>query len=633
MNSVQSNSKALWFSYLLLVMLIFPGLARAQKGKKPSAPPPGSAPSKAQQQPGGSSGPRKDGNTSPKKNGNTAPSEGRPRSFQPPIGANVTPNDQGTKYEVGGKQWQTDKSGKLKSFFQGDTTAEFRPNGKISSIHAGNMTITYGPHGEKTIVTAEKDGSRLVTTGKGSGYVEHPFIRNGQTYIQKTRIVNGNHPSYVYARYSYGGGYYYRYVPAYYYGRGFYGWAYNPWVVPVAWGWGWGAAPWYGYYGYYFAPDSIYAGPAAWLTDYIIAENLQEAYRTSDAHESEEARSEGTTVTIPGNQGWTHTGMFVNAGDEVRINATGGVAFSAGSEPQPPSGDPQRCLTAASGPNGWRASPFPDVHLRCWSLIGRIGDGTAFYVGNEKILHAPNSGELLLGVNDNVLGDNSGSWVASVNVPSAGPTGDRQKPSGSGGNQNAVVLTPKIKAAIVDEVNAQLAAEQTSSTTTSSSPAPAGAQVSAGNQLPAALDPKQRTFIVSTALAEQTGDVEQCLLNPGDILTRIDNAPDANQKVKALLVSSQKNDCASGSILAISLQELQDMHNDFRAKIDDGLGKLAENQGKNGMPKAPPAGRRDNPDGKVQPVLTAEADLQKQQADADKTEKEVQVVASDSVSN
>src|ERR1035438_5206734 len=70
-----------------------------------------------------------------------------------------------------------------------------------------------------------------------------------------------------------------RYFPSYYYGAAFYGWAYNPWVNPIAYGWGWGGNPWYGYYGAYFTPYPVYAAPSLWLTDYLIANSLQAAYQ------------------------------------------------------------------------------------------------------------------------------------------------------------------------------------------------------------------------------------------------------------------------------------------------------------------------------------------------------------------
>ncbi|MGA3371760.1 MAG: hypothetical protein ABSC48_08375 [Terracidiphilus sp.] len=68
------------------------------------------------------------------------------------------------------------------------------------------------------------------------------------------------------------------YAPGFYYGPAFYGWAYYPWGAPVAYGWGWGASPWYGYYGGYFAPYPVYPSASAWLTDYMISQDLQTAY-------------------------------------------------------------------------------------------------------------------------------------------------------------------------------------------------------------------------------------------------------------------------------------------------------------------------------------------------------------------
>jgi hypothetical protein len=83
----------------------------------------------------------------------------------------------------------------------------------------------------------------------------------------------------VYRSYGYGGYCcYYGYYPPYYYHPAYYGWAYNPWPAPVAYGWGWGGAPWFGFYGGYFSPYATYPSASFWLTDYIISQDLQAAY-------------------------------------------------------------------------------------------------------------------------------------------------------------------------------------------------------------------------------------------------------------------------------------------------------------------------------------------------------------------
>jgi hypothetical protein len=186
-----------------------------------------------------------------------------------------------------------------------------------------------------------------------------------------------------------------------------------------------------------------------------------------------------------------------------------------------------------------------------------------------------------------------------------------------------------VKQQIADEVRAQIAAQQAAAAhpepaAAVSSTAPAGGAQNGPDEVPAALDPAHRTFIVSVVLSETTADGTECSLSPGDVLTRIQDTADADQNVKVLVASSQKNDCASGTQVAVAVNDLQDMHNDFQAKISEGLGKLAENQGKNGMPAGPAAGAKPNAAGQAQPDLTVEADLKAQQDEATQAEKEVQ---------
>jgi hypothetical protein len=102
------------------------------------------------------------------------------------------------------------------------------------------------------------------------GYSQRTYYDHGHTYV---RIYN----QHVYGRY----GAYPVYVPAYYYGPGYYGYFGSPWGMQVAFGWG--AYPGYGYYGGYFAPAPYYASPGAWMADYIIAENLKASYADQQA--------------------------------------------------------------------------------------------------------------------------------------------------------------------------------------------------------------------------------------------------------------------------------------------------------------------------------------------------------------
>jgi hypothetical protein len=143
------------------------------------------------------------------------------------------------------------------------------------------MHIQNGVHGGRTVVS-ERNGARIVTRGRSGGYVQRAYVtRGGRSYYSRTYYRNGVYRVGLYRGYGWGGRTYYGYYPGYWYHPGFYGWGYHPWGVSIAWGvgaWGWGGAPWYGYYGGWWNPYPVYAAPYYWLTDYLIAANLQAAY-------------------------------------------------------------------------------------------------------------------------------------------------------------------------------------------------------------------------------------------------------------------------------------------------------------------------------------------------------------------
>jgi hypothetical protein len=67
--------------------------------------------------------------------------------------------------------------------------------------------------------------------------------------------------------------------------------------VPIAYGWGWAANPWYGYYGGWFSPYPTYAGPAFWLTDYLVSQTLAAAYQERAAEAAAAANFAATPMT------------------------------------------------------------------------------------------------------------------------------------------------------------------------------------------------------------------------------------------------------------------------------------------------------------------------------------------------
>ena len=117
------------------------------------------------------------------------------------------------------------------------------------------------------------------------GYTTRTYVAGGRSYVR------------VYRSYSFHGVIYQRYVPAFYFQPGFYSWVFNPWPGPVAFSWGYYSAPWYGYYGPYFAPAPIYRSPSLWLTDFLIAENLKAAYEAQQAGQGPADPDQKATIT------------------------------------------------------------------------------------------------------------------------------------------------------------------------------------------------------------------------------------------------------------------------------------------------------------------------------------------------
>lgn len=155
-----------------------------------------------------------------------------------------------------------------------------RADGTRSDVHdpKRGMDIHHGLTGNRRVVVERPDHSRVVAERGGRGYVQHPYSFHGHEFGQRTFYDHGRAYDRFYGRYPYRGGYLEVYAPARFYPVGFYGYAYSPWPAPVPYAWGWGAAPWYGYYGAYYAPYPVYAAPNYWLADFVIAASLAAAF-------------------------------------------------------------------------------------------------------------------------------------------------------------------------------------------------------------------------------------------------------------------------------------------------------------------------------------------------------------------
>lgn len=109
-------------------------------------------------------------------------------------------------------------------------------------------------------------------------------------------------------------------------------------------------------------------------------------------------------ITVQANQPWTSTGRTVRRGQSLTFSSTGEIQLS----------DDANDIADANGAKSARyAVNAPMKQVLAGALIGRIGNGAPFAVGNQTIT-MPASGVLFLGVNDDGFADNKGNFQVVI---------------------------------------------------------------------------------------------------------------------------------------------------------------------------------------------------------------------------
>ena len=202
--------------------------------------------------------------------------------------------------------------------------------------------------------------------------------------------------------------------------------------------------------------------------------------------------------------------------------------------------------------------------------------------------------------------------IANQSFYSSGPTG-------------AVMLSPEVKDEISNEVERQLALENSESRV-----AVNGDLDMNSSGLPRMLaetsPSNPRIFVVAGSLDVTDNQGQDCTLTEGDVL-RLSTPPEPDATAAYLQVLATRNQsCPKGSMVSVGFTDLQEMQNHMRATIDRGLQDLQAHQG--GLP-VPPANAAAPP---VQaafapiappPDANASSELQQQARDADAADREV----------
>jgi hypothetical protein len=107
------------------------------------------------------------------------------------------------------------------------------------------------------------------------------------------------------------------------------------------------------------------------------------------------------------------TGVVLVSGERATISATGTISYGSLN---------QACSGSSISPAGCSAEQICPVAGGCGALIGRIGSGAPFVVGDSKTVTGP--GVLWLGINDQPgdFGDNSGAFTVTITTSSGSHT-------------------------------------------------------------------------------------------------------------------------------------------------------------------------------------------------------------------
>ena len=117
------------------------------------------------------------------------------------------------------------------------------------------------------------------------------------------------------------------------------------------------------------------------------------------------AATSGQTIAVGGDRQWVDTGITVQAGDTLTINASGQIRVARDGG-----------LMTAAGIESGRTEGATIPTARVGGLVARFGSSPPVFIGESRTFRAPRAGRLFLGVNDNFFDDNTGQFNVTVDV-------------------------------------------------------------------------------------------------------------------------------------------------------------------------------------------------------------------------
>jgi hypothetical protein len=111
----------------------------------------------------------------------------------------------------------------------------------------------------------------------------------------------------------------------------------------------------------------------------------------------------GGGFVVPAQQQWTSTGLQVRRGEWLTFNTSGEIDLGNADKARAAGSTQQRLAAGAPVPSAFAGA-----------LIGRIGNGPAFVIGDRTTMQMPQAGTLFLGINDDHTADNAGEFRVEI---------------------------------------------------------------------------------------------------------------------------------------------------------------------------------------------------------------------------
>jgi hypothetical protein len=217
---------------------------------------------------------------------------------------------------------------------------------------------------------------------------------------------------------------------------------------------------------------------------------------------------------------------------------------------------------------GWVYYPWPDPVLFRWAFYAAPWYG---YYG-VYFTPAPVYPSPALWLTDYSLAQTLSD--AFQDRPATGP------PEGGNFAQSDTAISPETKQMLAAEVQEMVAAANKAA----EDPSP---ESNLAGELPDVVKRTRSVFVVATNL-DVTNENGECGLTPGDILEMDAPLPQDAVTADVRVISSKRIDCPASSLVRVSVDQLQEMHNNLRQRVDEGMELLRASQGSNGIPMAPP---------------------------------------------